>query len=167
MNLPTLLPPIYFAICRQIELREAKSTFFSRLFFDGIKRKDGSVALLSQLDGARIMSGMRRLHALRGTSIECLVSTGNSACLSSKRCGSVKLNEINERTWLCGDTAHWVVAWQYEVLAKSLEENGNLCSACATDVRNRFEQIQKRMWNDLPGMFELPSWEDIKRDERR
>ncbi|KAJ7043811.1 hypothetical protein C8F04DRAFT_1070477 [Mycena alexandri] len=45
----------------------------------------------------------------------------------------------------------WIAEWEV-----------GLCDACRSKARKIFEDARQACWNELPGVFGLPAWEDLK-----
>ncbi|KAJ7431973.1 hypothetical protein B0H11DRAFT_824160 [Mycena galericulata] len=51
--------------------------------------------------------------------------------------------------------------------ANEVAKQDQLCTQCAASCQTVFSDGQKALWNELPALFGLPSWEDIKKEMAR
>lgn len=62
----------------------------------------------------------------------------------------------------CAET---LSSWDVVGFLDYLEDNVNVkefCPACQTAFKETYTQATQQMWNDLPSMFSLPSWQDLE-----
>ncbi|KAJ7475429.1 hypothetical protein B0H11DRAFT_1810339 [Mycena galericulata] len=52
-------------------------------------------------------------------------------------------------------------------LSPSMVGKAQLCAHCAASCQTVFSDGQKALWDELPGLFGLPSWPDIKKEMAR
>jgi hypothetical protein len=78
---------------------------------------------------------------------------------NSRECTSLRWHRLLEFTTPCSEPPE-----QYMLFARALDEyTPGVCLGCHERIREDFPKISRRIWNDLPEMFGLPPWEDLKR----
>ncbi|KAJ6519077.1 hypothetical protein C8R45DRAFT_1085135 [Mycena sanguinolenta] len=148
-NIFTALPCAYYRAVEQFTLTE---------LFDGIRRKDGTLARLLSLDFRRCVVARERLLSKQfqeGYTFGWTRELGGSdTCTDSMKCCAMREN--CPRAFLDTTLIGALLTWK----ALSAE----LCPACTRHAKEAMDAGRSKMWDDLPGIFDLPPWTELKND---
>ncbi|KAJ6519041.1 hypothetical protein C8R45DRAFT_809050 [Mycena sanguinolenta] len=126
--------------------------------FDGKLRDDESRASLSQIDLRRCAIG---LHTLSGRLFEPGYTLGwalewePDGCTSPAVCRGVCQSIV---------AAHVDETEVHVFLPPTFLARCQFCSTCARYATDSMAAGRKQMWEDLPEIFDLPSWHELKND---
>ncbi|KAF8216797.1 hypothetical protein K438DRAFT_1953695 [Mycena galopus ATCC 62051] len=148
-NILAALPRAYYAVLKNFDLRT---------LFDGISREDGTRAHLSSLD-------LRR----------CVIAS----------------ETLSKRLFQSGYTFGWARKWEYDdctdlaecrwgresivivysdmegvslgALDKPYDER-HFCDTCVGHLSEYMAAGRKKFWDELPAIFDLPPWSELKND---
>ncbi|KAJ7772123.1 hypothetical protein DFH07DRAFT_697061, partial [Mycena maculata] len=153
-HLSSILPCAYYRVI---------TSYDRATLFDGIPRRDGTSATLLPIDQRRCVLGRERL-------LKAQFEVGNTA-------GWFQLQEIASLDVACTNVANCnklrATNLRKHLLAQELialrivETKGwtGLCAACKEDAALSMNRGRRKVWEELPGFFDLPSWAELKNDE--
>lgn len=124
---------------------------------NGVSRPDGTLASLSPVDLHRCIQGREKLlHApyQEGKTLGWLRGWDGTAC--------VAVQCVQERVSILLSCLNRIGLRCFTVLPPdTLQE---MCPECRSRVHELFQAGRKKMWEDLPGYFGLPPWDELKND---
>nr|GAT49874.1 predicted protein [Mycena chlorophos] len=150
-NLMAVLPCAYYRAL--VGASQAK-------IFDGLPRSDGTVAMLASFHQRACSLGRTALfsaqwdlkHTFGWTDPDLGPPLG---CRDPVGCKQRKLN-FQRRHLIRGSLAPFCTL--------AFVETMGLCEICVADVRAQMVVGRQKMWDELPGYFGLPPWEELKND---
>ncbi|KAJ7464358.1 hypothetical protein FB451DRAFT_1094147 [Mycena latifolia] len=83
------------------------------------------------------------------------VSTESSKCRDSGACNIARMITLQNHDWY--DTADALVPFNWY----ELKDNG-LCETCLKSAKAMHESARQKFWDELPGMFGLPRWDELE-----
>ncbi|KAJ7496895.1 hypothetical protein FB451DRAFT_1209150 [Mycena latifolia] len=129
--------------------------------FDGVPRGDGTCSVLPPIDQRAFILGRERiLHAqcANGNTFGWLRSWSTRVgCLNPALCNGLRDQLCDRfltvpRLWAIPDPSS-MRAWRV-----------CFCASCALYVEKALAAGRIRMWDALPGIFDLPPWNELKND---
>ncbi|KAJ7125101.1 hypothetical protein C8R44DRAFT_131664 [Mycena epipterygia] len=127
--------------------------------FDGIPRMDGSLAALAPIDQRRCVVGRTKLLKVQmepGYPRGRLRSWPNNYdCANILRCTENRLQKYTSYHQLCTLNTYAVQQPKIQRL---------FCSACQEHIEETVEAGRRKIWEELPGFFDLPPWTEPKND---
>ncbi|KAF8216782.1 hypothetical protein K438DRAFT_1658264 [Mycena galopus ATCC 62051] len=146
----SVLPCAYFGVIDVHSLNE---------LFDGIPRKDGTVARLSALDFRRCVIAREILLIKQyqpgytfGWALEWEFS---DECATLKRCRTQREEILR---YYLADVGVWALR------PPSSLNWVKLCAACTGHMQECMTTGRKKIWDELPGLFDLPPWSELQSD---
>ncbi|KAF7370305.1 BTB domain-containing protein [Mycena sanguinolenta] len=142
------LPFAYFCVLQ---------TFDSGEVFDGIERADGTLASLSQVDLRRCLVGRGKLLFKQfqpGYTLGWALKWVFSDCARPSRC---RVSREDVVTTYLDDVLGALV------LPVNIDHSG-FCAACTRHIEECMAAGRKKMWEELPGIFDLPPWNELKNE---
>jgi hypothetical protein len=122
---------------------------------------NGTSTRLSEQDQRSFLKG-HVAHIRSGWDILEFLSypTNIESCTSPDRCRIERLtvlgnNEMEGDLWLHIPLAVWNEDDWYLL--------GDLCTPCITALRKHHQDARQKLWNKLPSMYDLPSWDELER----
>ncbi|KAJ6519054.1 hypothetical protein C8R45DRAFT_11752 [Mycena sanguinolenta] len=146
----TALPSAYY--------HAVKTTTLSDLL-DGIPKEDGTRASLSEVDRHRCVIGRQTLLFKQfepGYSLGWLRKWDFTDCTSPAACHSSREINLNDLTG-----GYRILA--VPLLLRPLVDWG-FCAACTRHADESLSTGRKKMWKELPEIFDLPPWDELKND---
>ncbi|KAJ7476238.1 hypothetical protein FB451DRAFT_1033783 [Mycena latifolia] len=146
-NLLSVLPCAYYrAITRSLPI------------FDGIRRPDGTLSVLSPID--QRLCSLGRLAILRaqwntGNTFGWVYDIDENSCIDIILCTSEKSSFL--RRLLAKGS---ITSFSSVSLVNSLD----LCQFCMQSAKTKMAAGRQKMWELLPTFFELPPWNELKND---
>ncbi|KAF8216780.1 hypothetical protein K438DRAFT_403438 [Mycena galopus ATCC 62051] len=148
-NILFLLPAAYYCLLEDFSLIE---------LFDGMSRADGTVARLSDLDLRRCVIARERL-LVKQCQPDYTFGWARrefGGCTKPTQCRTLRdgvLSEYSEQA-------------EIEALAlpSDILDGFKFCAAC---TRHAYECIiagRKKIWDELPDIFDLPPWDELKNE---
>ncbi|KAJ6519056.1 hypothetical protein C8R45DRAFT_11781 [Mycena sanguinolenta] len=123
--------------------------------FDGTRRKNGTRAYFSQADLRRCTIGHEKLSREQfevGYTFGWTRTWEMNNCPSPARCRSVR-QDVRRRMD------------QYLVYALIVDvKYSNFCTVCSRHATESITAGRKKIWEELPQMFDLPPWNQLKND---
>ncbi|KAJ7169110.1 hypothetical protein C8R43DRAFT_945073 [Mycena crocata] len=127
------------------------------LWFDGIPRNDGTVATLAQIDQRLLVIGREKV-------LNAQVQDGRKLtfgwfhsweydrdCNNSTEC--VKFRAKSLRKYMQKKTFFAL---------QSVWKGTSLCGACRNHMQEAMAAGREKIWEELPGLFDLPPWDESK-----
>ncbi|KAJ6593476.1 hypothetical protein B0H19DRAFT_976247 [Mycena capillaripes] len=131
-------------------------------FLDGIARDDGTVASLAPVDLGRCIRGRERLlHAQLQPGYTC---GWYQSWKRAKNCNlgpCIKTLDKRLRTHLNHRTPSMKALGHFLPTASN---NKDLCATCKQNISELNAAGREKTWNELPGLFDLPAWNELKHD---
>ncbi|KAF8216825.1 hypothetical protein K438DRAFT_1658313 [Mycena galopus ATCC 62051] len=125
----------------------------------GIPRDDGTLASLSQVDLGRCVIARERLFIKQfqpGYTFGWARTWEFDGCATPPRCRALQEAVV---------TTHLDQAWVGALFAPGNKERlWNLCATCTEHVKESMTVGRRKIWDELPGIFELPPWSELKND---
>ncbi|KAJ7502960.1 hypothetical protein B0H11DRAFT_612659 [Mycena galericulata] len=152
-NILAALPCAYYRILRKHDHSQ---------MFDGITRIDGTKASLAPIDLRTCVMGHQRLVRAQwaaGNTLECLKVQDYDECIAPTECNAYRQVIVVERGLISGYFGALLPLSAVEAGAK-----GRLCAPCLQNTMESMAAGRKKMWDDLPGFFDLPPWSELKND---
>ncbi|KAJ7125105.1 hypothetical protein C8R44DRAFT_980335 [Mycena epipterygia] len=127
--------------------------------FDGIPRMDGSLAALAPIDQRRCVVGRTKLLKVQlepGYPRGWLRSwPSNNGCANILQCTENRLEKYTS----------YHVLYVLNTYANQQPKIQRLfCSACQEHIEETVEAGRRKIWEELPGFFDLPPWIELKND---
>ncbi|KAJ7039021.1 hypothetical protein C8F04DRAFT_1086844 [Mycena alexandri] len=128
--------------------------------FQHLERDDGTQASLAPVDLRRCVSGREKILDVQlKPGYPCgwyRSRVPGPNCTGLEHC--VELREKCLRTYLDAVTT------LKGLMKFRLTSNTELCAACAQDIPKSNAAGRRRMWDELPGFFDLPPWGELKNE---
>lgn len=124
--------------------------------FEGIKREDGSVALLSPEDQRNCITGWQEIVKAQARETFSWLKTDAFPCDSHDRricCNIARQMHSFDLSYpipCCHALDPWNAKWEQ-----------GLCSTCIPTSMTSHGIGRRKMWNSLPSFFSLPPWEEL------
>lgn len=125
----------------------------------GIKRKDGKIMALSVSDQLACLAGFRAICKAQAETTYCwaYTSTSTFANCTSQVCSIFRHNLVvhafSSSPLIAGfDTFHTLV------------DPDMFCPACAHQAEGMHNTGREKFWALLPSLFDLPPWEELKKE---
>ncbi|KAJ6519057.1 hypothetical protein C8R45DRAFT_851697 [Mycena sanguinolenta] len=147
----TALPLAYYRATHMRSLDE---------LFDKIIKADGSRASLSEADLRTCAVGHQKLF---DTQFEPGYTLGWARDLEVAHCTSLATCRSSREKLLKRYKKYYLV-WALRVVGSGLFQSHKLCAACARCARESMIAGRKKIWEELPGVFGLPPWNELKND---
>ncbi|KAJ7227462.1 hypothetical protein GGX14DRAFT_630052, partial [Mycena pura] len=121
--------------------------------FDGIPRGDGTVATLAPIHQRACTLGRASLFSAQW-------DTGNTFgwTETTANCTDVPGCKLRKQLFF---RRHVVRGSLAPFCALGFVDSLNLCAACTADVKTKMIEGRRKMWEMLPGFFELPPWSEL------
>ncbi|KAJ6519076.1 hypothetical protein C8R45DRAFT_950166 [Mycena sanguinolenta] len=127
--------------------------------FDGIRRGDGTLASLSSLDLRRCVVAREKLFSKQFR---------DGYTLGWLRKGSDFFNDCTSSVQCRGQREALLTAFLEARLVPLLLPTAvsrlGLCPACTQQATESMAAGRKKMWEEFPGIFELPPWSELKNE---
>ncbi|KAJ7125106.1 hypothetical protein C8R44DRAFT_669154 [Mycena epipterygia] len=153
-NILSVLPCAYY----RTSLYHTQETLF-----DGIPRRDGSLAALAPIDQRRCVLGRTKLLKAQvepGYPCEWLHSWPDDGCADIKLCGEIRDASLRDYT----GSLNLRALRTYTAQERRLQPRNGFCNACQQHMKESVEAGRRKMWEDLPSFFDLPPWTELKND---
>jgi len=130
--------------------------------FNGLKRKDGTLSIIPELEQRKLVIGRENLANFSLNSF-CEIFV-DQECVPSQEC-TTKATCTNER-----------IEYQFqEALERNIKEtiasplfdpysnfvDTRFCRACQVKLCAVYNDIRTKFWNYLPTAFQLPPWNEL------
>lgn len=149
-NLLSILP---------LALHCCSSEEYSDAIAKGIKREDQTVATLSPVNERAVWAASHPLLRIQTTTTYAwlLAFRSDDSCADEDDCENARAH-IARRSFFPVSTQHdclspWDEDWEED-----------LCSACVSKAQTIHSAGRQSYWNQLPSIFDLPDWEELKKD---
>ncbi|KAJ7794538.1 hypothetical protein B0H14DRAFT_2392468 [Mycena olivaceomarginata] len=127
--------------------------------FDGVPRGDGTTAFLSAIDQRRCVISRDELVKARfqeGYPLGWLQNWEfDSDCADPAKCNHGRNTRVH----------YYIKCAPLWILYRSRDDQKVLCPACYGHATASTLAGRKKMWEDLPGLFALPAWSELKKYE--
>lgn len=123
---------------------------------EGVTETDGSHFGLSASNLERWLIGRDEIAAAWRTDIYAWLHMENPLCTYAERCRVERLEII--RRFYPVPFVHLFEPWCDETW-----ERTDICRACITEGRANYMEAQMRIWERLPAIYGLPSWEELRK----
>ncbi|KAF8216745.1 hypothetical protein K438DRAFT_1747926 [Mycena galopus ATCC 62051] len=156
-NILSVLPSAYYC---------AASAFSSADLFRGIQRSDGTMAFLPPADLARCVSAREKLLAKQfqpGYTLEW-ARTWDPAYCTHAECRTIRQTLLSDYMDDGKIGALELSGSPIIMLNDSIRSSLRLCFLCATYRDKCIAAGRKKIWEELPGFFDLPPWSELKND---
>ncbi|KAK7057753.1 BTB domain-containing protein [Favolaschia claudopus] len=124
--------------------------------FDGVLRRDGTVASLAFVDQRRCIVSRDELIKARfqeGCTLGWLKKWDyDHDCQSPQMCAEGRHAR----------THYYMNCSPLWILQRSVQDKKSLCSACFRHATESVVEGRKKMWEDLPKWFDLPPWAELR-----
>ncbi|KAJ7125107.1 hypothetical protein C8R44DRAFT_782342 [Mycena epipterygia] len=124
--------------------------------FDGVLKTDGTVASLAPVDQRRcVLSRIKLLKAQTepGHTIGWLRSPPSNACTTPENCTKARNSKLGK-----------YMSGLYLCALSQYSEQRSTCGPCRQHNEEMTVAGRKKMWEALPGFFDLPPWGQLKND---
>ncbi|KAJ7496929.1 hypothetical protein FB451DRAFT_1017263 [Mycena latifolia] len=146
-NILSVLPCAYYRV----------STHTSYLF-SGLPRGDGTTASLALVEQHRCVLGRQKLSRAQsrsGYALGWLRSwVPDDGCTQPDECTTVRDDFLHDYLDLLG-------VWALE---RYSELHLTFCAACKPPNKEAVRAGRKKVWDDLPGFFDLPPWDELRNE---
>lgn len=143
LDIRSILPRCFFYITLEHTTQE---------IFDGVRRDDGSLAILSLKDQRAYILALSSMQCAQAEHMFTWLEQASFGCTSPADCTKTK-HEFFVRLWRPPGQnifLDWDSSW----------EKG-LCMACVKAGKTSHEAGSRRFWDLLPTFFSLPEWKDL------
>ncbi|KAF8216787.1 hypothetical protein K438DRAFT_1559562, partial [Mycena galopus ATCC 62051] len=143
----SVLPCAYYCLVRAYSL-----------LFNGIRRRDGTVAHLPTRDLRRCVVGRESLltkQFQQGYPLGWVRKWELQDCYHSSRCGQARQTALR---WYLDNPDVWALA------PPSHADGFHCCTTCTRHIHECITGGREKIWKDLPGFFDLPPWSELKND---
>ncbi|TFK22912.1 hypothetical protein FA15DRAFT_643399 [Coprinopsis marcescibilis] len=153
MHLERSLPALYAtAICHPD---------FPLILFTGTTSNDGNISRISpDLVQTLILARDRFYVALKDSSLSWLFSgaipSPSPACLNNRACKNARLKLVEEVFTPLPKCAYLLQRFDRAKLAKGF------CTTCTGVAERLFDTARRHAWSQVPQMFGLPPWAELK-----
>ncbi|KAJ7686503.1 hypothetical protein B0H17DRAFT_940412 [Mycena rosella] len=146
-NILSVLPCAYY-----------RAVLFSDQVFDGIEKKDGTSTSLAPIDQRRCVLGRESVLKQRfrpGYTLAWLRTWDDhdDNCTAPSKC--IKSRDELFRKYTVDDG---------RLLALATFQLKGFCASCKGHANEAIVAGRKKVWEDLPGFFGLPPWDELKND---
>lgn len=149
-GLPHILPAAFYDACLSLD--------FFRETFRGVRRKDGTLAILSSEDQKICIQGWAMLiHEQTASTFGWLRTEGDVFCSTSAGCLEAKTTLYFAKF---SGVPEMVALNDWD---KDYEED--LCERCAMGAKTSQRVGRSKVWNLLPSFFGLPGWEELLKSD--
>ncbi|KAJ6616730.1 hypothetical protein B0H10DRAFT_1798863 [Mycena sp. CBHHK59/15] len=147
MDIRSILPGVMYEVC----LTGSESVF------SGILAGKTRVKIKDNGDRKRCIVAIPELMVERRQLLRFLLDHDIDGCEDEDECDAERLR------WLENDLQDTEkLADEFDPLSEDFEwDEYNVCSACLDAAKADFRAARRRLWNDLPRIFDLPSWNDL------
>lgn len=124
--------------------------------FEGVKREDGSIAVLSLEDQKACLGGKQALTRVQADETFSWLNTGELICDSSLRCDRARKSlfyDMNHPVQSCIALQSWLPEW-----------SRLLCDSCAVEAKESHNEGRAKVWDTLPSIFGLPPWKELLKE---
>ncbi|KAJ6593488.1 hypothetical protein B0H19DRAFT_919873 [Mycena capillaripes] len=149
-NIRSVLPCAYYRAC---------SDFSQKCFFDGLRRGDATSASLAPLDQRRCVVGSESLIKVQGHpgyTFGWLCSWDDENCTDFLKCARVHTKALRQYH---ASLSVWALT-----PSTPGHGHGQLCASCQQQRQELFVAGREKVWEELPGFFELPPWSELTND---
>ncbi|KAM5539632.1 hypothetical protein V8D89_006741 [Ganoderma adspersum] len=144
LDRPTLLPSAFY-----------KCALLGSAVLDGYRREDRSVEHLLLEDVKRCINGRNKLVQQAFTIVlEVFMSRPCDECTSAAVCQTALQQLLEVAMVSCREASASVPQGWDDVIRKCAQES-HLCAPCEKVVLEREYKVRKRVWNALPGIFDI------------
>ncbi|KZP13135.1 hypothetical protein FIBSPDRAFT_753926, partial [Athelia psychrophila] len=126
----------------------------------GILNEDGSRSRLAAEDQLVCLAAHRPVFlAQAGTTFEWIydLDTLSSKCINPATCDNFRLRLLV--SFLPVPSVAGLTSWHADIYTE------DLCTHCAEVAERRHEEGRQKFWEELPGLFGLPPWSELKEEE--
>ncbi|KAJ7668654.1 hypothetical protein DFH06DRAFT_1182184 [Mycena polygramma] len=130
-------------------------------FLDGVSRDDGTLASLGPLDLRRCIRGRERLLSAQ---LQDGYTCGwyrfwkpSNGCPTRGQCTKTLDARLH-------DHLDFPTMKAFAHFIPTAHKNNLFCATCKYGIREFSAGGRRRMWEELPGFFDLPPWNDLKND---
>ncbi|KAF8216763.1 hypothetical protein K438DRAFT_1658225 [Mycena galopus ATCC 62051] len=151
-NILSALPCAYYCLVEMFSMNQ---------LFDGIVKEDGKLASLSPVDLRRCLVAHEKLLIKQfqpGYIFAWARKREFGDCTDPAGCLMRRMGEIVVEG--CLDRAR--IAILEPPAGHSNFKGQNFCDACIQDVAESMAAGRKKIWEELPGIFDLPPWNELK-----
>ncbi|KAJ7761947.1 hypothetical protein DFH07DRAFT_414197 [Mycena maculata] len=133
-----------------------------QLFFDGIRKRDGTTASLAPVDVRRLVVARQKLVQAQWNMENTLgwlkTLSHYSDCDAPPSCDAFRNKTLSH----CLASGSLRAFWNPTNMA--MAKWRGLCDKCKYRAQESMTAGRKKMWEELPGFFNLPPWSELKND---
>ncbi|KAJ7106070.1 hypothetical protein C8R43DRAFT_1046095 [Mycena crocata] len=124
--------------------------------FDGIPRGDGTSAHLGPVDQRQCVLAYRRLlmKQIKPGYTLGWVREWSADCTDSAKCNDAR-DEFFSR---------YLDTLPLSALSSKSAQPSRICFSCGMNINKLVSAGQKQIWEELPGFFDLPPWNELQND---
>ncbi|KAK7025109.1 BTB domain-containing protein [Favolaschia claudopus] len=133
--------------------------------FNGVENQNGTQSRLPSSDLSKYVTAKIKLLNQQfqpGYTFGWVVDPKFSRCTDSAKCKELRANVpklLADTTWKFRFAPRWNL-WKWRVANK----NSKFCKVCGPHVEESFKAGREKMWEELPGFFDLPPWAELKNE---
>ncbi|KAF8216761.1 hypothetical protein K438DRAFT_1901415 [Mycena galopus ATCC 62051] len=145
------LPCLYYVLVTKYILED---------LFNGIEREDGTVTSLSPVDLRRCVVGQQRLFAKQfqpNYTFGWVRKWVFDDCTARAQCQRLRDSILQQYM----DDTQIEPLYKPDLLGRV---HFHFCAACKEHIRQCVTAGRKRIWTELPEIFDLPPWSELKND---
>ncbi|KAJ7237036.1 hypothetical protein B0H12DRAFT_1190796 [Mycena haematopus] len=151
-NLLAALPSLYY---------RAVKRWSPGMLFDEIEAEDGTVVSLPRVDLRRCLEGRHNIFKAQFEpryTYAWMRKWELEGCTDWQQCGTSREAFIN-------DCCRWVDIRAFRRASDHWLPNDRyqFCASCVEHITESMDTGRKKMWEDLPCMFDLPPWNELKK----
>ncbi|KAK7018416.1 BTB domain-containing protein [Favolaschia claudopus] len=103
-------------------------------------------------------------HLVRGAiDISCYLTTGPSTCTTIMKCPAARKASLSQLLETLSDS--YISPLPPSEDLQNFEDNG-ACSNCLADAKTKQHEAASKFWDELPQIFGLPPWKDLRAMKR-
>jgi hypothetical protein len=160
-----ILPALFLRVLAEYKTEE---------ILQGCRRPDGSLSIMSTEDRNQCILGLHRISCVQTRSILQSVNVGPPTptpkrcdtpegdkipdCNTRKRCARLQKEKLLGLLELPVK-----VVWIYSLSHGGWDDEG-WCDSCCRSFKKKFGRARQEMWDALPSYFDLPGWEELRRN---
>ncbi|KAF7298011.1 BTB domain-containing protein [Mycena chlorophos] len=129
-----------------------------------VRRSDGTYATLTPADMSRVALATQKLHNAQfrpGYTLSWLHELSSAdQCSSVQSCAEIRFLFLQQ---LVTDDTLFIALFTCPEQLTGLKSS--FCARCANNMTEKVKAGRQRAWDELPGFFGLPSWDELKQSD--